>query len=511
MSGFEIIGVILGGYPLVIRALEVYKATRGGKGAASLARNLKTEEIIFGEFVHNLVAPNVSEADLVRLTAPTAPDFTLWHSDTIQAGMRARLGNDKADNAVAILKEIQESLDAFRQELEPSDDHGVLQRLLADRSLPRESITHKKSKPSRRYLRRDSSHVVDLYDAIYDGYRCKCKVPHLANFSLPRLSDKVRTDSGLISGWQFELLFAMKGTSADGDPADSHLGFEGLMTTWSQIGIGDEVVGTSRRVSITECDNKRDLGHPKPMLDLCIFTKELDHEDSSTDRPVGFLKRKEKQYQLQMPITPTGTPSPNVECLDHLLADKHFLLSRKARIRLALSLSHAILSFYTTPWIDAYWTWRDFCIDREDEGQLFATRRFYANGKEYIDSGSCHSPTSSLWAIHGEPTLTRLGFALIELALGKRLADLRPDQLLQSSDPDTLDFLTAKNLVDSGQIMRAESQAYEDVVRVCLKHQFIRASEPVGLDSSHPSFQENAEQSIIAPLHTIVTGSWGTL
>lgn len=176
-----------------------------------------------------------------------------------------------------------------------------------------------------------------------------------------------------------------------------------------------------------------------------------------------------------------------------------------------MSLSHAILSFYSTPWIDAHWTWRDFCIDRENEGQLFATRRFYSNRKGTLGPGNPEAPTSSLWAIHGEPTLTRLGFALIELALGKRLAELRCDDQYHSSDPDTLDFLTAKNMVDSGQIMRAESQAYEDVVRVCLRHQFIRRSELVGLDSSRPNFKENAEVSIIAPLHTIVTGSWGSL
>ena len=398
---------------------------------------------------------------------------------------------------------------SLKQSLDKLTAYNIqLQRLLADRSLPGSSLPQKTTKPSRKFLRRDSSHVVDLYNAICDGYRCTCKVPHLANFGLPQITDRVKTDSGLVTTWQFELLFATREPAVDEVSAASPKGLEGLMTTWSQIDISDETVSTSRKVSITECDRNGKLAQPNPVLDLCILAKTRDRGACSPDRLLGFLKQKEKQYQLETPPALQGTSS-NVECLDQLLTDQNFLLSRKERIRLALSLSHAILSCYSTPWIDAFWTWRDFCIDRENEGQLFATRRFYSRQEEALSSDSCRSPTSSLWAIHGEPILTRLGFALIELALGKRLADLRPNNQYHSSDPDTLDFLTAKDLIDSGRIMRAESQAYEDVVRVCVRHQFIRSSELVGLDSSRPSFQENAEQSIIAPLHTIVTGSWG--
>ena len=125
MSGFEVVGVILGAYPVIINALEVYKATKGGKGAVSFARNLKTEEIIFGEFVHHLVAPNVSQRDLVLLTSSTSPDLALWKKDTLQIDMKARLGSDKADNIIEILEEIQELLDFLRQELAPSDQ-GVV-------------------------------------------------------------------------------------------------------------------------------------------------------------------------------------------------------------------------------------------------------------------------------------------------------------------------------------------------------------------------------------------------
>ena len=130
MSGIEVIGVILGLYPVIIKALDVYKATRGGKGASSLERNLRTEEIIFGEFVHKLVAPNVSETELVRLKVSAPPDLALWENKTLQANMRARLGTDKADNVVEILGEIQDLLETLHKELAPSA-RGVVSHLLA--------------------------------------------------------------------------------------------------------------------------------------------------------------------------------------------------------------------------------------------------------------------------------------------------------------------------------------------------------------------------------------------
>ena len=125
MSGFEVVGVILGAYPLIIGALDVYRATRGGKGAISLARQLKTEEIIFKEFVYHLVAPNVSDNDLVRYKLSGPLDLALWRNGLLQNDMRSRLGTAKADNLIAILEEIEELLSSLGKELSPSD-HGVV-------------------------------------------------------------------------------------------------------------------------------------------------------------------------------------------------------------------------------------------------------------------------------------------------------------------------------------------------------------------------------------------------
>lgn len=126
MSGFEVVGVILGAYPLLITAVEVYNETRSGKGAQRLVRNLKTEEAIFNNFVHHLLAPPViSEAELTRLTKSAGPDVDLWKDAALQSKLEVRLGHENACIVVDILHEINELLRVLRDELTVSDQGMV--------------------------------------------------------------------------------------------------------------------------------------------------------------------------------------------------------------------------------------------------------------------------------------------------------------------------------------------------------------------------------------------------
>lgn len=128
MSGFEIAGFILGAYPFIITALNAYKASKGGKGAESFARHLKTEELIFRDFVHSLVPPGVPTMVSMRLKRSNPPDLAIWEDRAIQADMRDRLGTEKAENVVRILEEIQQLLKLLQEELAPIT-HGIVRQL----------------------------------------------------------------------------------------------------------------------------------------------------------------------------------------------------------------------------------------------------------------------------------------------------------------------------------------------------------------------------------------------
>lgn len=356
--------------------------------------------------------------------------------------------------------------------------------------------------PLKQYLRRDCSCAIDIYHAIYDGYRCDCDVPHFANFGLPRISEGFGKDNiDLIDGEQFELVF----------PVDISMEADNFSTSAlvSEPTADDAITSMTRRVSISEYnDDSSDEKH-RPIHDLCNLLKSLDSDDEVAITRLGVLRLKEKQYELQVPLYPRGIAScQDLVCLDHHLTGHWFMLSRKERMDLALGLSYAILQFYSTPWIEACWTWRDFCIDKQNNSQLFVTQKFYSRSRDSKTEKE-NPPTSNVLAIFGEPILIKLGFALIELAIGKRLAELHPDDQPNNLDSDTLDFLTAKKLVDSGRIVSEEGRAYEGVVKACLYHQFICSSQLTNIDSSRPTFQKDVEQCIIEPLHAIWTACWG--
>ena len=365
-------------------------------------------------------------------------------------------------------------------------------------------MTYRKSTPSlKKYLRRDTSSADDIYDAIYHGYRCSCDVAHLANFGFPKISESFGSDDhDLIQGENFDLLFPVEGSELSDTVSSLTLGSKTLT---------DDAVGCrARRISISERNGHSRGEEHEPIRDLCGLLKTLDGTKHVADTRLGILQLREKQYELQSPVYLHDLAnSRNIVCLDHYLAGQRFGLSRKERMDLALRMSYAILQFYASPWIEASWTWRDFCIDKQNDSQLFVTRKFYSC-RSRDSTPTSEKPSALKFSdIVEEPILTKLGLALIELAIGKRLAELRVEDQPPSLDSDLLDFSTAKKLIISGQILREEGRGYEEVVKACLFHQFSCDSQFNCIDSNQPTFQNAVERSIIEPLHNIWSVAWG--
>jgi hypothetical protein len=228
------------------------------------------------------------------------------------------------------------------------------------------------------------------------------------------------------------------------------------------------------------------------------------------------LKNKNEKYAIKV-TSLDGDPSQpaSLVCLDdYLSANQKWDATRKKRMDLALSLSLAILQFYTTPWIDMWWTWKDFCMVKGDKSQIFVTKRFYSTHSPLnIKSQPPTHPlsTSTFWDCYGEPVLTRLGFALVELALGQRLSDLRQGECAVTEDEDMLDLMTAKQLVEEGRVLDEAGQCYHDAVQACLTHQVITDTEVKGLSSKHVNFQSDVEKFVVAPIRDSYAASWGQI
>lgn len=226
---------------------------------------------------------------------------------------------------------------------------------------------------------------------------------------------------------------------------------------------------------------------------------------------LGVLSANEKVYSVKI-TSVHGDPSTHhsVICLDDcLVPTENWQLSRRNRMDLALSLSLAILQFYSTPWIDSWWTWKDFCLLKDEKSQVFISRKFYSAQSRRMSEQASHSAsTSAFWKMYGEPVLTRLGFALVELALGKRLSQLRDPNEDQNIDEDMLDLLTAKREVESGRVCNEAGKVYSDAVQACLEHQVILPTKVMGLKSEHKNFQQDLEEFVVGPLRNFHDTSW---
>jgi len=200
----------------------------------------------------------------------------------------------------------------------------------------------------------------------------------------------------------------------------------------------------------------------------------------------------------------------NVVCLEDCLETWH--PTRQKRMDLALSLCLAILQFHSTPWIDKWWTWKDFCMLRDDNKQVFVTGKFYSTQRPLTPTAKKHPALASLfWHCFGEPILTRLGFALIELALGKRLSQLRPSNVDPNGDQDMLDTATAKQVLKDGTVFDEAGQCYHDAVKACLDHFVIMPSGPKTLDSEDPNFQQDLERFVVGPIRDFHMATWGQI
>ena len=96
----------------------------------------------------------------------------------------------------------------------------------------------------------------------------------------------------------------------------------------------------------------------------------------------------------------------------------------------------------------------------------------------------------------------------MELALGKRLSQLRLVSEDQNIDEDMLDLWTAKRVVKNGLVLNEAGQVYNDAVQACLDHQVVVSEKVMGLKSEHKNFQQDLEEFVVGPLRNSHAASW---
>jgi hypothetical protein len=117
MSGFEVIGLVMSVWPLVVNAADMYKASKDSRGADLLRNELDTEEFIFRQFVHGLLSSDVTDTDLIQLSDRNRPNAGLWRDRELHSKLEKRLGPEKSKIVLTSLREMDKLLTSLRDKL----------------------------------------------------------------------------------------------------------------------------------------------------------------------------------------------------------------------------------------------------------------------------------------------------------------------------------------------------------------------------------------------------------
>ena len=117
-DGFAVVGLVLALYPVVVDAWEAYKAAKSGAKTEQIVQRLRTEQIIYNEFVQYLVGSSVSEAQRARLNA-TSPlgEEGFWSDPGLQEDLKRRFGFEKMETILKVVVNMYTLLVTMGQDL----------------------------------------------------------------------------------------------------------------------------------------------------------------------------------------------------------------------------------------------------------------------------------------------------------------------------------------------------------------------------------------------------------
>jgi hypothetical protein len=122
MSGFEVIGVVLGVWPLVVDALKLYKTLKNSPTWDLLFREFQTEKIIYVEFVGHLLAPDLLDGDFLELINQKSANFARWENKELHSRLAERLGPEKSRLVLTTVQEMDRLLCDLNEKLTRKED-----------------------------------------------------------------------------------------------------------------------------------------------------------------------------------------------------------------------------------------------------------------------------------------------------------------------------------------------------------------------------------------------------
>ncbi|KAK3336257.1 hypothetical protein B0T19DRAFT_437040 [Cercophora scortea] len=542
MSGIEVMGVILALYPAVIDLCKAYRGTRGN-ASKSLERKVVLASTMYEQTLRGiLLSGGISAGEMQPLFAVgnVATNQALWVSLGIDDKLRHCYGAQRLSDILGYLSDMEDALGRVRAELtrmcRDNNDSFKARIKLAIASRPQsemiqrlqEVITLNKQLRelldgwaplllvSPRRVAHDDDNIIHsphpggpdrdhevgkFIAAIQSAYTCVCATAHIIGLGCyctlctKPLTLLDRADDS--TGWEFGLAAPFTGQD------DAHIRTAALLMPASH----------------------GNAYHAPTIGDLCsLLTDDMTASGAyHVLKDDGGVSDTENQaYMLK--LTKAGSGGSELASIKHFseLLQPGSLSSTRDRLELAIQLSLAILRLCRTPWIGSSWTWNNTCVGlaqaaAEDSSpiyrrkfSIFILRDFYSATGTVGDSAAptLATVTPSLALSHApgllddEAILYQLGLALIELALGKTIDELKAGYGLDSlHDKEWSNFYTASRLIRERKISMRATIKYERVVNACVHHKYVdRDGNLKSLLSEPEYFMSNVRNVIIVPL-----------
>jgi hypothetical protein len=118
MSGFEVIGVVLAMWPLVVNGIEGYKMAKSGQGWGLLYIQFRTERWIYVDCIRHLLASELSEAEIAQLTGGDKPNTPLLQDAAVQRALSGKLGSEKSQLVLEIIQDMDILLTSLSEKMQ---------------------------------------------------------------------------------------------------------------------------------------------------------------------------------------------------------------------------------------------------------------------------------------------------------------------------------------------------------------------------------------------------------
>ncbi|CAD6571137.1 MAG: hypothetical protein ASARMPREDX12_004140 [Alectoria sarmentosa] len=259
----------------------------------------------------------------------------------------------------------------------------------------------------------------------------------------------------------------------------------------------------------TNADNTRNSNLSK-IADLCHALKNVQ-TDLQYERCLGCLADENSSLGVyairQQPASPRSQPitmtlddllNSNIESTSASTAPTRTLetrksvphLTKKNRLRLAVTLASTSLQLHTTPWLQKRWGKKDILFHDGSTEHAFVSRNFSQVASEPDEASS--APAKVSWTPVRNESIFNLGVLLLELSYGKSL-----DTFQSPDDPPMFtEYAIASRLVD--HLAEEESSGYVDAARACIFCDFGTKVKTSSLDNE--AFRQAVYDDVLVPL-----------